>query len=71
MKLDNILTLLGGVFNQKNVCTFNTGLQDFSTSMDSITKELGNDEVKYKENASKREAINKKNLEKIWGKNHQ
>ena len=38
--------------------------------MDSITKELGNDEAKYNENASKREAINKKNLEKIWGKNH-
>ena len=54
----------------KSIDVFNKGLQDFSKSMDSITKELGNDEAKYNENASKREAINKKNLEKIWGKNH-
>jgi hypothetical protein len=52
----------------KSLDVFNKGLQDFGKSMDSITKELSDDVSKSNNNAAKREEVNKKNLDKIWGK---
>ena len=47
--------------------SFNKGLQDFSKSMDLVTKEFSNDISKSNESRVKEEAKNKANLKKIWG----
>ena len=65
--LNQVLDGLGGIFNQKNMDSFNKAMSDFGKSMDSVTKELSNDVSKSNENTKKREAINKKNLDKIYG----
>jgi hypothetical protein len=68
MKFDHILSALGGIFNQKNLDSFNTAMSDFGKSMDLITKEFSDDVTKSNESRKKRESKDKENLEKIWGK---
>jgi len=66
--LNKIISLITPGNMEKSIDVFNKGLQDFSKSMDSITKELSNDVSKSNDFAAKQEAKNKANLEKIWGK---
>jgi hypothetical protein len=66
--LNKIISLITPDNMEKSLIVFNKGLQDFGKSMDSITKELSSDISKSNDNTAKREARNKANLEKIWGK---
>ncbi|MBT4327629.1 MAG: hypothetical protein HOD60_12130 [Candidatus Nitrosopelagicus sp.] len=75
----NIKSLLGSIFNQKNLDntiksldkgmnSFNKGMQDFGNSMDEVTKEISEDVEQSKSNAKSRAIKDKENLDKIWGK---
>ena len=69
--LHKIISLIAPENMGKSLGAFNQGVQDFGKSMDSITKELGNGVEKSNNFAGKRAEINKKNLEKIWGKRNE
>ena len=66
--INKIISLITPENMEKSIQVFNKGLQDFSKSMDSVTQDLSKEISKSNEYAVKREAINKANLEKIWGK---
>ncbi|MCJ8306826.1 MAG: hypothetical protein HRU07_07250 [Nitrosopumilus sp.] len=46
--LDVCFNVLTGIFNQKNLDSFNKATSDFGKSMDKMTKELGSDIDKSK-----------------------
>ncbi len=58
--------------NMKNINqgidTFNKLVQDFGSSMDTMTRELSSDVKKSNKESKVREKRNKENLDKIWGK---
>jgi len=66
-KLSKILALITPENVGKSIDTFNKGVQDFSKSMDSITKEFSGDISKSKKRGRSESKKNQKNIEKLFG----
>ena len=64
----NILKKINLKNIDKGIDTFNKAVQDFGSSMDTMSKEFSSDIEKSNREAKIREKKNKENLEKIWGK---
>jgi len=71
MKIKSILLSILKEVNQKNLNkvmdNFSKGVNSFSSSMDAVTKELGQDVAKSNRKSVDNQAKNQANLKKIYG----